>query len=242
VSSQTIRAVVYSRVSTDEQNPKSQLQVVLDYCNRKGYSIVKVFEENISGSVNPFERPKFREMLDFIRGNPVDVLVMHDITRFYRPPPDKVHEALSLLNSLMKEYNVLVEFVSEPEIEDPMLSELWRFLKSWIAGYERLQIQLRTKYGIMRRKREGRWVGKPSLVVYYAAWIYNKDIRDLTMEEIKAAERQLKGIIMKYWSSPVIKKKMIPQLLARNELAGLYERFPKAPKTYLTLLRIIKGG
>jgi len=168
--------------------------------------------------------------------------VMHDITRFYRPPPDKVHEALSLLNSLMKEYNVLVEFVSEPEIEDPMLSELWRFLKSWIAGYERLQIQLRTKYGIMRRKREGKWVGKPSLVVYYAAWIYNKDIRDLTMEEIKAAERQLRGIIMKYWSSPVIKKKMIPQLLARNELAGLYERFPKAPRTYLTLLRIVKGG
>jgi len=240
--SSQIKAVVYSRVSTDEQNPKSQLQVVLDYCSKKGYSIVKVFEENISGSVNPFERPKFREMLDFIRGNPVDVLVMHDITRFYRPPPDKVHEALSLLNSLMKEYNVLVEFVSEPEIEDPMLSELWRFLKSWIAGYERLQIQLRTKYGIMRRKREGKWVGKPSLVVYYAAWIYNKDIRDLTMEEIKAAERQLKGIIMKYWSSPVIKKKMIPQLLARNELAGLYERFPKAPRTYLTLLRIIKGG
>jgi len=240
--SSQIKAVVYSRVSTDEQNPKSQLQVVLDYCSKKGYSIVKVFEENISGSVNPFERPKFREMLDFIRGNPVDVLVMHDITRFYRPPPDKVHEALSLLNSLMKEYNVLVEFVSEPEIEDPMLSELWRFLKSWIAGYERLQIQLRTKYGIMRRKREGKWVGKPSLVVYYAAWIYNKDIRDLTMEEIKAAERQLKGIIMKYWSSPVIKKKMIPQLLARNELAGLYERFPKAPKAYLTLLRIVKGG
>jgi len=240
--SSQIKAVVYSRVSTDEQNPRSQFQVVLDYCSKKGYSIVKVFEENISGSVNPFERPKFREMLDFIRGNPVDVLVMHDITRFYRPPPDKVHEALSLLNSLMKEYNVLVEFVSEPEIEDPMLSELWRFLKSWIAGYERLQIQLRTKYGIMRRRREGKWVGKPSLVVYYAAWIYNKDIRDLTMEEIKAAERQLKGIIMKYWSSPVIKKKMIPQLLARNELAGLYERFPKAPRTYLTLLRIVKGG
>jgi len=239
--SQAIKAVIYSRVSTDEQNPKSQLQVVLDYCNRKGYSIIKVFEENISGSVNPFDRPKFREMLDFMKANPVEVLVMHDITRFYRPPPDKVHEALSVLNALMKDYNILIEFVSEPEIEDPMIGELWRFLKSWIAGYERLQIQLRTKYGIMRRRREGKWIGKPSLVVYYAAWLHSKDIKDLSIDEIKAAERQLKGIIMKYWNNVTVKKKMIPQLLARNELAGLYERFPKAPRTYLTLLRLVKN-
>lgn len=239
-SQEVVKAVVYSRVSTEEQNPKSQLQVVLDYCSRRGYEILRIFEENISGSVNPFERPGFREMLEFIKSSPVDVIVMHDITRFYRPPPNQVHQALSLLNKLMNEYSVLVEFVSEPQIEDPMLSELWRFLKSWIAGYERLQIQLRTKYGLLRRKREGKYVGKPSLVAYYAAWIFNKEIKDLTVNEVELAKKQLLGIIMKYWSNPAVKKKMVPELLARNELAGLYQRFPQAPRSYLTILRIVK--
>jgi len=52
-----MKAVVYSRVSTEEQTPESQLQVVLDYADRRGYEVVKIFEENISGSIDPLERP-----------------------------------------------------------------------------------------------------------------------------------------------------------------------------------------
>jgi len=240
MDSGNVTSIVYSRVSTEEQNPKSQLEVVLDYCRRRGYSISRIFEENISGSVNPFERPVFKEMLNYIKLHHVDVVVMYDITRFYRPPPNRVHEALSLLNKLMNDYNVLVEFVSEPQISDPMLSELWRFLKSWIAGYERLQIQLRTRYGILRRKREGKYVGKPSLAVYYAAWIYNKDVGDVTIDELNIAKKQLVSIVMKYWRDPAIKKKKIHEKLAENELYGLYQRFQKAPKSYLTILRLVK--
>ena len=61
---------------------------------------------------------------------------------------------LEPLRKIMDEYNVLVDFDREPEIEDPLLAELWRFLKSWIVAYERLQISLRTRYGLMRVKKE----------------------------------------------------------------------------------------
>ncbi len=92
-----MKAVIYSRVSTEEQNPRSQLEVVLDYARRRGYEEVRVFEENISSSVNPLERPVFNELLKFVRDVKIDVIVMYDLTRLYRPPPGRVAKALELL-------------------------------------------------------------------------------------------------------------------------------------------------
>ena len=126
-----MRVVVYSRVSTDEQNPKSQLEVVLKYCGDKGYQVVKIFEENISGATYPLERPVFREMVKFVKGNRVDAIVMHDLTRFWRPKNPS--DLLSLLRKLMTEYNIVFDFAKEPEIEDPLLRELWMFIKSWFS-------------------------------------------------------------------------------------------------------------
>ncbi len=235
-----MKAVIYSRVSTSEQNPKSQLEEVLRYAAGKGYEVVRVFEENISGSVNPLERPVFREVLKYIRDNDIDVLLMYDMTRFYRPPPGRVSEALSLMRKIMNEYNVLIDFAREPVIEDPLLAELWKFLKSWVAAYERLQISLRTRYGLMRVKKEGKLYHKPSIVHYYAAWLFNKSVGDVTREELEAAKKQLLAIVKRYWDNPAIRKTKIAKILAENELRGMYQRFPNAPKSYITFYKLIR--
>ncbi|HEW94188.1 hypothetical protein DRN87_03590 [Candidatus Geothermarchaeota archaeon] len=235
-----MKAVIYSRVSTDEQNPRSQLQVVREYALSKNYTIMEVFEENISGSVHPLDRPIFKSMLNYVKDVGAEVIVMYDITRFYRPPAGKVVDALSILRNIIDEYNVLIDFAREPEIEDPLLAELWRFLKSWISAYERLQISMRTKYGLMRVKKEGRLYHKPDLIYYYAAWLYNKDLRDVTKEEYYNARRQLYNIIKKYWDDPRYKKSRIIEILSNNELKGMYMRFPKAPRKYITIYRLMK--
>lgn len=236
-----VYAVVYSRVSTDEQDTGGQVKPVLDYCSMRGYKVLRVFEECIGGSTNPFDRPVFREMLEYIGLNSVDVVAMHDITRLYRPPPDRVHEALSMMSRIMSEYKVIVEFASEPRIDDPMLGELWRFIKSWVSGYERLQTQVRTRYGLLKRRGEGRWTGRASLSVYYASWIYDKPLVDVTIDEARDASKQLRALIMKYWRNGAVKKKMIAKLLEDNELSGLYIRYPRAPRSYMTIYRIVRG-
>lgn len=148
-----VKAVAYTRVSTDEQNPQSQLQVVLDYVKQRGYELVKVFEEHCTGAIPPLSRPVFKEMLEFVKENGVDVIVLYDLTRFYRG--ESPVRALQMIREIMDDYNVLIEFAREPEIEDPLLKELWLFIKSWFSTYERLQISLRTTYGLRRLKQEG---------------------------------------------------------------------------------------
>ncbi|HIQ13124.1 MAG TPA: recombinase family protein [Thermoprotei archaeon] len=236
-----MKAVVYSRVSTEEQDPDSQLQDILDYATNKGYNIDEVFEENISGSTNPFDRPIFKELLRYISKYEIDVILMHDLTRFYRPPPGKVSETLSMLREIIDNYHVLIEFVSEPRIEDPMLSELWRFLKSWISAYERLQISMRTRYGLLRIRREGRLYHKPDIVYYYAAWIYGKDLGSIDKREYQTAKKQLIKIVERYWRDGTVKKTRIGDLLIRNELREMYIRFPSAPKSYVTFYRLMNN-
>ena len=51
-----MKGVIYSRVSTEEQDPKSQLTVVLDYAKERGYEIVRVFEEKILAQLKNEEK------------------------------------------------------------------------------------------------------------------------------------------------------------------------------------------
>ena len=231
-----VKAVAYTRVSTEEQNPQSQLQVVLDYIRQRSYDLVKVFEEYCSGAVPPLNRPVFRDMLKFVKENDVDVIVLYDLTRFYRG--ESPVRALQMIRDIMDQYKVLIEFAREPEIEDPLLKELWLFIKSWFSTYERLQISLRTTYGLRRLKQEGKLYHKPSIVHYYASAIFGKDLSELTKEDVERAKKLLRGIVQKYWSGPY-KKTKIGEILAQAELKIVYDKFPKAPKSYWAFRRVM---
>ena len=102
------------------------------------------------------------------------------------------------------------------------------------------EVRTRTKRAMERLKKEGRLYHKPSLAHYYAAWLYNKEVGQVTREEYETAKKQLISILRKYWENSAIKKTKIPIILAKNELAGMYQRFPKAPRDYLTFYRLIK--
>jgi len=232
-------AVAYIRVSTDEQNPKSQLQVVEQYAREKGYRIVKVFEEHISGGTNPLERPIFKEMLDFCRKNKIDAILMYDITRFYRSPSPT--EALSLLEQITKEF--FVDFAREPEIEDPMLRELWRFIKTWFASFERHQISLRTRAGMARLKREGKLFHRPTILHYFTAVLFNKELHEITKEDVERAKTQFIAIVSKYWHDTRFKKHQIASILRDYEriFKKLYEKYPNAPTSYYAYWKIMSG-
>lgn len=234
-----MKAVVYARVSTDEQNPRSQLEEVLRYAEDRGYEVVRVFEENVSGSVDPFQRPEFTKLLEFLKSQNVDVVVMYDLTRFYRAASPT--DALNKLRRVIDEYQVLVDFAREPEIEDPLFRELWMFIKSWFATYERLQASIRTRYGLARLRKEGKLYHKPDITYYYAAWLYNKDLSEVSQEEYVSAKKQLQSIVKRYWENSAIKKTRIAEVLARNELREMYQRFPRAPRSYLAFYRLIRG-
>ena len=70
--------VAYVRVSTVEQNEERQIEGL------RKYNIEKWFEEKVSGK--DANRPKLREMLDFVREK--DTVYVHDFSRLARSTKD----------------------------------------------------------------------------------------------------------------------------------------------------------
>jgi site-specific DNA recombinase len=66
----TKRAVIYCRVSTDDQEREgtslqTQLEACRAYCKEKGYEIAAQWSEAFSGLT--LERPKLRELQELVR-------------------------------------------------------------------------------------------------------------------------------------------------------------------------------
>ena len=90
------KAIIYTRVSTDEQanhgyslnDQKSRLE---KYCEIKEHEIVQAVKEDYSAKT--FDRPEFRKLLDYIKANKgrVDLLLVLKWDRFSRNATDALN-------------------------------------------------------------------------------------------------------------------------------------------------------
>ncbi len=105
-------AALYDRVSTMMQasegfSLESQVEDMTAFCHRKGWKIYKVYED-AGYSARLGNRPALQAMLDDVRTGKVDVVVVYDLSRFFR----KLETLLSTLK-ILRDYGV--EFISIKE-------------------------------------------------------------------------------------------------------------------------------
>ena len=78
------RIVIYARVSTSAQDYTRQITELRKYAKKQNYEIVKEFSEKISGGKKVEERAAIKEMLDFIKTNKVDKVLIYECSRLSR--------------------------------------------------------------------------------------------------------------------------------------------------------------
>jgi DNA invertase Pin-like site-specific DNA recombinase len=77
------KVVIYCRISTSKQKIMSQRSNVLDFCTNKKWSVVSYFEDiNVSGLKK--SRPGFDDMLEYIRENKINKIVVSELSRLGR--------------------------------------------------------------------------------------------------------------------------------------------------------------
>jgi DNA invertase Pin-like site-specific DNA recombinase len=93
-----MKVVIYSRTSTKKQNIKEQLLSLVDICNKNEWEIVRYFkDESFSGL--ELEREGLLELIDFVKNNKVDKLVVSEISRLSRDK-EQLKELITLLSDL----------------------------------------------------------------------------------------------------------------------------------------------
>jgi DNA invertase Pin-like site-specific DNA recombinase len=89
-----MKSVCYVRVSTDIQEYDRQIEDIRKYCNEANLELVKEFSEKESGKIKI--RPALTEMIEFIKLNEVDFVVISELSRLGRT--SKVLETIEFLN------------------------------------------------------------------------------------------------------------------------------------------------
>ena len=82
----TKRVSLYCRVSTStkDQTTENQLRELKSYCERMGYEVVKVYEDEVSGAKSREKRPAYNQMCKDAFLKKFDTIIGWDVSRFGR--------------------------------------------------------------------------------------------------------------------------------------------------------------
>lgn len=152
------RAILYTRVSTDEQNngysPADQKERLIKYCDQNNIEVVGFYHDDESGK--SFNRPQWINIMSYLKKNSssVDLLLFIKWDRFSR----NVAEAYITINALQK-YGVEPQAIEQPlnfEIPEQKI-----MLAIYLAAPEvdNDRRALNVFHGMRRAKKEGRWLG-----------------------------------------------------------------------------------
>ena len=78
------KVVLYARVSTSAQDYTRPITELRKYAKKQNYEIVKEFSEKISGGKKIEERAAIKELLDFVKSNKVEKVLVYECSRLSR--------------------------------------------------------------------------------------------------------------------------------------------------------------
>jgi DNA invertase Pin-like site-specific DNA recombinase len=148
-----MRAAVYARVSTLDQEPENQLQEIRRYAQARGWAAVEYVDRGVSGAKD--RRPALDQMLADAKRRKFDVVVCWRL--------DRLGRNLKHLISLLDELQALgVAFVSLAEGIDATTpaGKLQMHILGAIADFERDRIRERVRAGLARARAQGQRLGR----------------------------------------------------------------------------------
>jgi DNA invertase Pin-like site-specific DNA recombinase len=155
--SKNMRAVIYHRVSTAEQDATLARHELRAAAASRGLTVVAEVEETGSGARN--DRPGLQQVMESVRRGRADVVVVWKLDRFGR-------SALDLLANIEELERCGARFIATTQgIDirpdgDPM-SRLILVVLAGVAQFERSIIIERTRLGLAKARRQGKSIGRP---------------------------------------------------------------------------------
>ena len=151
-----MRAAIYARVSTLDQEPENQLQELRRYVEARGWTAVEFVDRGVSGSKD--RRPALDALIKDAKRRRFDALVCWRL--------DRLGRSLKHLVTLLDELQALgVAFVSLGEGIDctTPAGRLQLHVLAALAEFERARIAERVRAGLARARANGQRLGQKPL-------------------------------------------------------------------------------
>ena len=208
----TKRAIVYLRVSTEEQvdnfSLETQERICLQEAARRGMEVIQVFREEGRSAKNITGRPALIEMLEFMRKNKrtLDALIIYRLDRLSRSTSDYL-----AIRRKLAECEIALISTSEPTGNSPTE----KFIETMLASFAQMDNDVkseRTKNGLRARFLAGLATGTPPFGYKNENGYAVKDPK--TWDKIKAA-----------WELMATGTKTLSEMVAIMNEGGVRQRF-----------------
>lgn len=156
-----MNTVAFCRVSTLIQDYERQYNELTTLANNKGWTLKATFAEKISGAKQNSERTELMKMVDYVKTNRIDKVLVTELSRLGRDTL-QVLQVIELLNKegislYIQNYNI--EILTEKGKVNPMSQFLITILAE-VARMERKTIRERVESGYNNFRANGGKVGR----------------------------------------------------------------------------------
>ena len=152
-----MRAALYCRVSTVDQNPANQELELRKACDGQNWDIQAVYTDVISGA--KLKRSALDKLMEAVRDDEVDVICAWDVSRLGR----SLQHLIVLLSDIHAKDVDLYLHQQGIDTTSPSGKAMFSMMGVF-AEFERSMIQERVKAGLERAKAEGKRLGRPPVL------------------------------------------------------------------------------
>lgn len=152
------KAVIYVRVSTQDQTTANQLPELMQLAEARGFEVTEVIEDVMSAAK---QRPGLERLMKLAHAGKCRVIVCWALDRLGRSMVGNLQTVLEL-----DRLGVQVVSMREPWLTmDGPVRSLLIAVFSWVAEQERARIRERTQAGLDRARRSGKKLGRPGVEI-----------------------------------------------------------------------------
>lgn len=150
------RAVLYARVSTDEQAERgyslpSQIAACRRYADLHGFSVVGEYQDDLSGTTQIAARPQGARLQAMLDMRAVDAVIVYQVDRLYRDTVELLITARQWLRA-----GVELHFCDIGKVKNE--NDILLLIRGWAGSDEREKIAERMKRGKNQKAKSGRVV------------------------------------------------------------------------------------
>ena len=156
----TTKVALYCRVSTStkDQTTENQLRELTAYCDRMGYEVTKIYQDQISGAKTREKRPAYNQLCKDAFLRRFDLVIAWDVSRFGR----SLKEFVSFLAD-MDDRGIGVVAVKNGLDTSSSTGKMMMKMIGVMEEWNREMLVERTKSGLARTRANGTKLGRKKI-------------------------------------------------------------------------------
>jgi DNA invertase Pin-like site-specific DNA recombinase len=158
-----MKAIIYLRTSTKEQNPENQKSECLSFAKNRGYEVVDTLVEELSG-FKDIIRPEYDKVIEKARKGEIQAVIVWALDRWVRRRDTLLEDVIILRNYGTKLHSVKEAWLEAINIDGALGRTIQDFLLGLIGSIAEMESQRKSdRVKIAFKNHKGKKWGRPKV-------------------------------------------------------------------------------